>query len=73
MGHYQGKLDADLSNPHIANISKKVTKELTKANQALKSFAHVNKKAFEHYENFTRQRRTLTERRAELNTSRKSI
>merc|ERR1712137_1541522 len=51
----------------------KVTKELTKANQALKSFAHVNKKAFEQYEKFTRQRRTLTERRAELDTSRKSI
>jgi structural maintenance of chromosome 3 (chondroitin sulfate proteoglycan 6) len=60
------------SGLHIANI-RKVTKELTKANQALKSFAHVNKKAFEHYENFTRQRRTLTERRTELDTSRKSI
>lgn len=50
-----------------------ITKELTKANQALKTFAHVNKKAFEQYENFTRQRKTLADRRTELDTSRKSI
>ncbi|EUC27577.1 hypothetical protein COCVIDRAFT_101157 [Bipolaris victoriae FI3] len=74
MGHHEGRLSCthDTSIGSFANISK-VTKELTKVNQALKSFAHVNKKAFEQYENFTRQRRTLTERRAELDTSRKSI
>ncbi|CAO2653851.1 Nn.00g105840.m01.CDS01 [Neocucurbitaria sp. VM-36] len=57
----------------LGTLPEDVTKELTKANQALKNFAHVNKKAFEQYENFTRQRRTLTDRRAELDTSRKSI
>jgi structural maintenance of chromosome 3 (chondroitin sulfate proteoglycan 6) len=39
----------------------------------LKQFPHVNKKAFEQYETWTRQRRTLIDRRAELDTSRKSI
>ncbi|KAI4953082.1 hypothetical protein J4E86_006621 [Alternaria arbusti] len=68
-----GTLPEDVNRKYTRWDTTKVTKELTKANQALKSFAHVNKKAFEHYENFTRQRRTLTERRAELDTSRKSI
>ncbi|RAR02011.1 chromosome segregation protein [Stemphylium lycopersici] len=68
-----GTLPEDVDRKYTKWDTMKVTKELTKANQALKSFAHVNKKAFEQYENFTRQRRTLTERRAELDTSRKSI
>ncbi|EFQ95045.1 hypothetical protein PTT_07081 [Pyrenophora teres f. teres 0-1] len=68
-----GTLPEDVDRKYTKWDTTKVTKELTKANQALKSFAHVNKKAFEQYENFTRQRRTLTERRAELDTSRKSI
>ena len=46
---------------------------MTKATQAQKQFAHVNKKAYEQYENFTRQRKTLTDRRKELDHSRKSI
>lgn len=50
-----------------------ITKELAKTTQAQKQFAHVNKKAYEQYENFTKQRKTLTDRRAELDSSRKSI
>lgn len=50
-----------------------IAKELTKATSAQKQFAHVNKKAFEQYESWTRQRKTLIDRRAELDTSRKSI
>ncbi|KAF1849106.1 RecF/RecN/SMC protein [Cucurbitaria berberidis CBS 394.84] len=68
-----GTLPEDVDRKYARWDTTKVTKELTKANQALKSFAHVNKKAFEQYENFTRQRRTLIDRRAELDTSRKSI
>ncbi|KAF2853844.1 structural maintenance of chromosomes protein 3 [Plenodomus tracheiphilus IPT5] len=68
-----GTLPEDVHRKYARWDTKKVTTELTKANQALKNFAHVNKKAFEQYENFTRQRRTLTDRRAELDTSRKSI
>ena len=50
-----------------------IAKELAKANSAQRQFAHVNKKAFEQYESWTRQRKALTDRRAELDTSRKSI
>lgn len=44
-----------------------------KVNEALKSYSHVNKKAFEQYANFTKQRDTLTQRRSELDSSHKSI
>lgn len=46
---------------------------MKKVNTSLKRFSHVNKKAFEQYSNFTRQRETLTKRREELNTSQASI
>jgi structural maintenance of chromosome 3 (chondroitin sulfate proteoglycan 6) len=41
--------------------------------EALKGFQGVNKKAFEQYNSFTRQKETLTQRREELGKSRKSI
>jgi structural maintenance of chromosome 3 (chondroitin sulfate proteoglycan 6) len=50
-----------------------IVKRLHKANEALKKYTSVNKKAFEQYNNFTKQRQTLEERRAELDASRKSI
>lgn len=56
-----------LTNPIQAS------QRLRKVNEALKKYSHVNKKAFEQYENFTKQRRTLTDRQAELDTSRKAI
>jgi structural maintenance of chromosome 3 (chondroitin sulfate proteoglycan 6) len=40
---------------------------------SLKGYSHVNKKAFEQYANFTKQRETLTKRRAELDSSQTSI
>ena len=42
-------------------------------NDALKQYKHVNKKAFEQYNNFTNQRNSLTKRRQELDDSQKSI
>lgn len=42
-------------------------------NESLKKFAHVNKKAFEQYNNFTKQRDQLLNRRTELDTSANSI
>ena len=42
-------------------------------NEGLKKFAHVNKKAFEQYNNFTKQRDQLLTRRTELETSAASI
>mgnify|MGYP001258088725 CR=1 FL=1 len=48
-------------------------KKLQKVNEGLKKFAHVNKKAFEQYSNFTKQRDTLITRREELDKSAQSI
>ncbi|KAL4803439.1 RecF/RecN/SMC [Aspergillus unguis] len=53
--------------------SNTVVKKLHKANEALKKYSHVNKKAFEQYNSFTKQRETLTSRRQELEASQKSI
>lgn len=53
--------------------SDKVVRQLHKVNDALKKFSHVNKKAFEQYNNFTKQRDTLQKRREELETSQASI
>ena len=48
-------------------------KKLHSVNEGLKKFAHVNKKAFEQYNNFTTQRDQLIERRDELDKSAESI
>ena len=53
--------------------SEQVIKRLHKVNDALKKYGHVNKKAFEQYQNFTNQRDTLTKRREELDSSQASI
>jgi structural maintenance of chromosome 3 (chondroitin sulfate proteoglycan 6) len=57
-----------------ANVdSNKVVRLLHKVNDALKKFSHVNKKAFEQYNNFTKQRDMLQKRREELDKSHASI
>lgn len=48
-------------------------KRLHAVNEGLKKFAHVNKKAFEQYNNFTKQRDQLLKRRDELDKSEESI
>ena len=53
--------------------SDQLVKQLHKVNEALKKYGHVNKKAFEQYNNFTSQRETLTKRREELDSSHDSI
>ena len=50
-----------------------IVKRLHKVNEALKKYAHVNKKAFEQYNNFTDQRDTLETRRGELDEGQASI
>ncbi|KAK3177090.1 hypothetical protein OEA41_008418 [Lepraria neglecta] len=50
-----------------------IVKRLHKVNDALKKYGHVNKKAFEQYNNFTNQRDTLEKRRAELTEGQASI
>ncbi|KAL5117014.1 Structural maintenance of chromosomes protein 3 [Pleosporales sp. CAS-2024a] len=68
-----GTLPEDVDRKYARWDATKIAKELTKVTSAQKQFAHVNKKAFEQYESWTRQRKTLIDRRAELDTSRKSI
>jgi structural maintenance of chromosome 3 (chondroitin sulfate proteoglycan 6) len=50
-----------------------LVKQLRVVNEALKKFAHVNKKAFEQYNNFTKQRDQLLKRREDLEKSATSI
>jgi len=53
--------------------SNAIVKRLHKVNESLKKYSHVNKKAFEQYNNFTKQRDTLEQRREELDSSQTSI
>ncbi|KAI9669589.1 MAG: Structural maintenance of chromosomes protein 3 [Caeruleum heppii] len=53
--------------------SDNIVRRLHKVHSSLKKYSHVNKKAFEQYANFTRQRDTLTKRRGELDSSQASI
>jgi len=50
-----------------------IQKRLRTVAEALKKYKHVNKKAFEQYNNFTTQRDSLTKRRKELDDSQASI
>ncbi|KAH7098435.1 RecF/RecN/SMC protein [Auriculariales sp. MPI-PUGE-AT-0066] len=51
----------------------RLVKKLHAINESLKKFAHVNKKAFEQYGNFTKQRDALLKRREDLDESADSI
>ncbi|CCE30976.1 hypothetical protein E4U35_002592 [Claviceps purpurea] len=50
-----------------------ITNKLKRVNEALKKYKHVNKKAFEQYNNFTQQQDQLMKRRKELDASQGSI
>lgn len=51
----------------------KLVRKLQRVNDRLRDFNHVNKKAFEQYNNFTKQRDQLIQRREDLDTSAQSI
>ncbi|PWI74706.1 RecF/RecN/SMC [Purpureocillium lilacinum] len=53
--------------------AKVITSKLKRVNEALKKYKHVNKKAFEQYNNFTTQQDHLMKRRKELDASQESI
>lgn len=57
---------------YITNIMQ-ITSKLKRVNEALKKYKHVNKKAFEQYNNFTTQQDQLMKRRKELDASQGSI
>ncbi|KAH7252261.1 RecF/RecN/SMC [Fusarium tricinctum] len=52
---------------------KTVSSKIKRVNDALKKYKHVNKKAFEQYNNFTTQQDQLMKRREELDASQGSI
>ncbi|KAH9271928.1 hypothetical protein BASA83_005766 [Batrachochytrium salamandrivorans] len=52
---------------------KVLIKKLHKVNESLKTFGHVNKKAFEQYNNFAIQKEQLQERKEELDQSHQAI
>lgn len=68
-----GVLPQEAFEKYIGERTERLVKALHKVNESLKKFAHVNKKAFEQYQNFTEQRDKLTERREELERSAESI
>lgn len=49
--------------------SRTLLSKLHTVNNGLKLFSHVNKKAFEQYNNFTKQRESLNKRKGDLDTS----
>ena len=68
-----GVLPQDAFAKYDRMKSEAVVTRLRKVNDALKKYSHVNKKAFQQYEQFTNQRETLSKRREELDTSQASI
>ncbi|CAK1364631.1 unnamed protein product [Cercospora beticola] len=69
-----GVLPEAAFTPQYANLSSdNATKRLRKTQEALKKYGHVNKKAFEQFAQFERQREELEKRRRDLDNSDNSI
>lgn len=66
-----GALPDDAFEKYLQTSSKRLVKDLHKVNESLKKYSHVNKKAYEQYNNFTKQRDSLQERKKELDASAK--
>ncbi|KAF8648124.1 hypothetical protein AX16_006389 [Volvariella volvacea WC 439] len=68
-----GVLPEEAFEKYINEKLDRLVKKLHTINEGLKKFAHVNKKAFEQYTNFTKQRDSLLQRREDLDKSASSI
>ncbi|QSL65683.1 hypothetical protein MERGE_002996 [Pneumocystis wakefieldiae] len=68
-----GVLPEEAFEKFTTTESNTIVKRLHKVNEALKKFSHVNKKAFEQYNSFIKQRDALLARRKELDESQASI
>ncbi|SPO29665.1 probable SMC3 - required for structural maintenance of chromosomes [Ustilago trichophora] len=68
-----GVLPEEAFEKYINTHADRLLKSLHKVNESLKKFSHVNKKAVEQYNSFTKQRDQLLERRGELEASGESI
>ncbi|KAJ7489905.1 structural maintenance of chromosome protein 3 [Mycena galericulata] len=68
-----GVLPEEAFEKYTSEKLDRLVKKLHAVNEGLKKFAHVNKKAFEQYSNFTKQRDQLLKRREDLDKSAESI
>ncbi|THH30921.1 hypothetical protein EUX98_g3237 [Antrodiella citrinella] len=68
-----GVLPEEAFDKYTTERLDRLVKKLHTVNEGLKKFAHVNKKAFEQYTNFTKQRDQLLQRREDLDKSAQSI
>ncbi|KAI8099956.1 RecF/RecN/SMC, partial [Halteromyces radiatus] len=64
-----GVLPDDAYDKFTGLTVEKLLRRLHKANESLKKYSHVNKKAFEQYTRFTKQRDQLITRKSELDNS----
>ncbi|CAK7904448.1 structural maintenance of chromosomes protein 3 [[Candida] anglica] len=65
--------EAFQQDKHDQFTAQELLEKLNKVNEKLLDYSHINKKAMEQYNTFTRQRDDLAERREELEKSRESI
>lgn len=68
-----GVLPEEAFEKYTNASSEKLLKQIHKVNEELKNYTHVNKKAFEQYSNFTKQRDSLNQRKEELDASEQAI
>ncbi|KIJ60275.1 hypothetical protein HYDPIDRAFT_43407 [Hydnomerulius pinastri MD-312] len=68
-----GVLPEEAFEKYTSEKLDRLVKKLHTVNEGLKKFAHVNKKAFEQYNSFTKQRDQLLQRREDLDKSATSI
>ncbi|KAG9120915.1 Structural maintenance of chromosomes protein 3 [Ceratobasidium sp. 392] len=68
-----GVLPEEAYEKYVNERIDKLVKRLHNAKENLKKFAHVNKKAFEQYTGFTKQREQFIKRREDLDESAQSI
>lgn len=68
-----GSLPADAFDKYKSMSQKQLFKQLDKANQELKKYSHVNKKALDQYVSFSEQKEKLMKRKEELDRGHKKI
>ena len=68
-----GSLPSDAFEKYKSMSQKQLFKQLEKANQELKKYSHVNKKALDQYVSFSEQKEKLIKRKEELDKGHKKI
>ncbi|CAO3634436.1 unnamed protein product [Cunninghamella echinulata] len=68
-----GVLPENAFDKYVGFSIEKLLRRLHRANESLKRYGHVNKKAVEQYNRFTKQKDQLITRKTELDTSAQSI